>query len=261
MQPPNPTMFTIKVSSLPDEKKRYPDGEVKIHFPIFPQRWTSNFTKAYGVFSRNFETNSLGEVPDYDTLTQSVTAYNSFCAITPGAPMFPGSADFWEEIRKRKNVTIVYFLDRYFSAKNLNRILLFAKDIPESNGEPEFRIKIITAAKHNKDEIYEDCKNKLIGDIRILIRDLPYKDAASKVALHILNEDEGLKIHDRFVVFEGTKEEDNIFWHFGASSAGMSGKLNAYTGPWEDKDGKFCSLIADLLGDAPDEIAKIRERK
>lgn len=260
MRPDYKPKIFVKSREDTSDSSQQSENTARIHFPLFIEEWKKQYSQAHKIFSKTFESNSLDSIPYRAELSSSINAFRTFWDPKLSAPMVPGVVDFWKEILNR-NPQTVYFLDKYFSIKHINRIFLFSDNIRMSNEVPAFKIMIITGAvpsdrkasydseydQEDDNVKYENSKNRLDSKIHIAMRDYHDRKLNNKVSYHILDKESCDLIHDRFVVIDGESEKDCCFWHFGASAGGMAARLNAYSGPWPDKDRRFCKFIESLL--------------
>lgn len=192
--------------------------ECTLRFPFFNKDWAGGSIDIY-------EDDALDHFPETRTVWSMIKtdAYNRF-------PMSPGDVHFWDCL-KRCSAREIYFLDSYFSAKNLVRLwdVLKYMDCQYDRGATD--VRVYTGDKHEwaclRDEFKKLCEIGL---------------GFEKITLRICRLDDNLlgKMHDRFVSL------GKYFWHFGASAGAMHTNINAYSGPWPDKCGKCVEFMRDL---------------
>ena len=142
----------------------------------------------------------------------------------------PGDYYFWGKL-KSCPASEIYFLDSYFSAANLARLLNIANSMDCQRDRTTTHIVIYTCVG---DE-WKNLKNEFGKQHARYSR-------LEKMTITICCVDKRMasKMHDRFALL------GNLLWHFGASAGAMHTNMNAYSGPWLDKDGKCMEFMQDL---------------
>lgn len=189
-----------------------------LRFPYFNKVWASDSIDYY-------EDDALNRFPIISEVLSllNTEAYNDF-------PMSPGDAHFWKCL-KSCSATEIYFLDSYFSAKNLARLLDVLKYMDCQSDRELTEIRVYTCAKHEwcclKNE-FERCREEPVR--------------FEKIKLFICRLDDWLldKLHDRFALLGSS------LWHFGASAGAMHTNINAYSGSWLDKTGSCMEFMRNL---------------
>lgn len=192
--------------------------ECTLRFPYFNKAWADDDIDFY-------EGDALDHFPlisDVWPLLNTDT-YNAF-------PMSPGDARFWKFL-KSCSANEIYFLDAYFSSKNLLRLCEVLKDMDRQCDRRLTDICIYTVIGHEWDGLRGVFDELLKDGVRF-----------EKMTLTIccLNAALSGKLHDRFALL------GKNLWHFGASAGAMHTNINAYSGPWLDKNGKCLEFMREI---------------
>lgn len=148
----------------------------------------------------------------------------------------PGVLRFWNEMKKAKSH--IYLYDNYVGNKEFCRILrvLMKRDqIPDA---PTIRLLLITSQSKQVDKatleamLNSDEVSITKTHISILIIPRPLKTEKNSSMVDV---------HDRFALI------DKEIWHFGAAIGAMHRSLNAFSGPWEDKDDEMKGFFHKLV--------------
>jgi len=197
-------------------EEKFPESFLR--FPFFDKVWDGGMIDVY-------EEDALDHFPETcEVWTMLPTdEYNKFS-------MSPGDQHFWKCLRCCP-ASEIYFLDPYFSAANLARLLDVAKSMDCQGDRGSTCICICTCAGDEWKNLKSEFERH---------RDLYAKlEKISLVACSIKGTMAG-KIHDRFALL------GNSLWHFGASAGAMHTNIHAYSGPWLDKGGKCMEFLRGL---------------
>ena len=168
---------------------------------------------------------SFGAIKDVDCFPGRGSLARSIIALkglkNSEHQMFLGRQIFWRRFIESKDVI---FIDKYFSLQTLEK-MFYELDRNEQGSHPA---SIFILCYNEYKPISEEVKkrNKYAD---ILVQILPNRDTA-------------YYIHDRFAIM------DDEIWHFGSSIGGAEAHVNAFSGPWEDKNGKFREYAMHLIG-------------
>lgn len=211
----------------------------QIKFPRFLTRfgrgqWLTPGGVTMNPSVKGYEVDSLDYPLDFDAIDKSVRNFNSFLTERGSkADVVPGNEDFWGELLKHQTEEI-YFIDKYFSSQNLLRLLQICE---RYDNRATCRVHVLIGAI--KKETDDARKREIRGALARYNRG----QAKNKVSVYLMKRADREIIHDRFVVF-GKENVECTYWHFGASAGGMMGRLNAFSGPWLDKQRRFAILAA-----------------
>ena len=192
--------------------------ECVLRFPFFDKEWNGGSIDFY-------ESEAFDHFPEMHKV-QSMLAtedYNNF-------PMSPGDCHFWEML-KSCSASEIYFLDSYFSAANLARLLDIIDYMDCQIDRATTHIVIYTCARDEWKALKSEFEKQNDQYARL-----------EKMTLTIccIDKTMSLKMHDRFALL------GKSLWHFGASAGAMHTDINAYSGPWSDKDGKCMEFMRSL---------------
>ena len=218
--------ITIKIQELhePREERRADSNsgekqqECLLRFPFFNKVWNGGNIDEY-------EGDALDHFPETYNVRAMISKveYNKFSTS-------PGDNYFWGKL-KSCPASEIYFLDSYFSAANLARLLNIANSMDCQIDRTTTHIVIYTCVgdewKKLKNEFGKRHAKYLCLEKMTITICCVEKSMASKM-------------HDRFALL------GNLLWHFGASAGAMHTNINAYSGPWLDKDGKCMEFMRDL---------------
>lgn len=184
---------------------------------------------------KGYESDSLDCPLDFYAIDKSVRNFKDFLVDrNPEMDMTPGNTDFWIELLKHQTEEI-YFIDKYFSSKNLLRLLHICERYDD---RATCKVHVLIGTM-NEGQTPEARKR----EIRCVLASYNRGQAKKKVSVYLMKRADMEIIHDRFVVF-GKENIECSYWHFGASAGGMMGRLNAFSGPWLDKQRRFATLAA-----------------
>ena len=149
--------------------------------------------------------------------------YNAF-------PMSPGDSHFWKSL-KSCSANEIYFLDAHFSLKNLLRLCKVLKDMDRQRDRRLTDVCIYMKKKNEWEGLKQKFDELKRGGTRF-----------EKITLTIycLRPALSEKLHDRFALLG-----ENL-WHFGASAGAMHTDINAYSGPWHDRNGKCMEFMREV---------------
>lgn len=206
---------------VPDQSNAEQDIEnVKcaLRFPFFNKEWANDDVDFY-------EGEALDHFPVISEVWSLLNTdmYNVF-------PKSPGDAYFWKFL-KGCSAQEIYFLDSYFSSKNLLRLWDVLKGMDRQCDRWVTDVCVYTVRGHEWDGLKNEFYELLKGDAKF-----------DKITLTICCLDAALsgKLHDRFALL------GKSLWHFGASAGAMHTNINAYSGPWPDKNGKCLEFMRSV---------------
>lgn len=189
-----------------------------LRFPFFKKVWADDRIDFY----ENDTLDRFPEIVDVWSMLKA-DAYNEF-------PMSPGDAYFWNRL-KSCSAREIYFLDSYFSANSLARLWGVLNDMDRQYDRQMTDVRLYTVAGHEWGDLKKEFEAWRKEKMKF-----------EKITLAICRLDVKLsgKMHDRFVLL------GKSLWHFGASAGAMHTNINAYSGPWPDKNGKCMEFMRNL---------------
>ena len=149
---------------------------------------------------------------------------------TPGVPVFWNST-----LNAKHNVA---FLDKHLELGNVERILQILKIRDAIQDTDKINVAFIGLFNEKTDEIKSAvCK---------------WQNGVKKTSVHLFRLPEEIDtkgippkqkkiFHDRFALV------DNAIWHFGAAVGAMHKSINAFSGPWVDKDNSMRCLLIEIM--------------